>query len=1717
MLFILDKRFEVIDTLSNKGAISNITPFFDDEFKMQLETGAETYEFSTLANTKESQHLVVGNHVAFQFEGKYKLFTIVQIEESHNEYFTKSVYCEMAGIELINEIIRPMDVGNANLSKFIDAILVETSWKAGNIDLSIIGTHDFEITDYTNVYSLLQEHVVGTFGGELSFTVDIKGGRVANRYVNVYAKRGHDNGYRFSYTSNLSSVVRTVDSSNLATALIGVGKGIDFKEIETSDKPLNQDFIADEESYRIWNKDGSHILGVFKCDTESPHELLKLTRKELEKRKNPNVKYELKTELLGSNEIEIGSTVTVTDLEFNPPIQLSARVNELTISLTDPSKNECVLSNFTELNSNISQEMREMASELEGFVEDKFNSKFPIGTPDIEDDAITGDKISDVYTQTITTDILVATEIKATEIITDYAEIIDAEIKNLKVDNAEIKDLVVTNANITNAQINDLKVNSAEIKDLVVTNSAEIKELKVKDAYIDNIFAGNITSDMIQTGTITAGSGIISDGAIGSAQISDLNADKITAGKIDTSKVEVTGENGHLRIKGNRLQVFEGLGNDAKERVSLGDVNGDKSIFGLRVRGADGKTILLDENGVKSEGITNGAITNDKISNDAQIDGGKLNINSVVNKINEDGTEVIKGTKIEIDGTNLSTKLSTITNKQDEQGKQITNNTSSIKANEESIKLKVDEQKYTTDINNMTSKLEKNTSDIEVNKNKIALKVEQTDIENAKSELINTVDTKISSAKAEIKVETDKITQNVSKLDTEVKTKADGSTVTSLSNKVATIETNVNSITQRVSSTENTVTTINGKVDKAQTDITNTNNKIDNLEIGGTNLVLNSAPHTTGWSWAGANGSATLVDETTAPKGKAMKGNFTTDGTSGGMHKSPKQRLEVGKKYSWSIWLKTNRTVKVKVGSEQGGTKEIEIGTSWKKITHSFVATETTYYSFVMYVQNPKTNDEIFAHSIKVEEGAIPTSWTIAPEDINADIEKNNTEISNTKKQVSSIETDLKGITSRVEKTESDIKTVDGKVVAVDNRLKTAESKITDEAITNTVKKSFYTKGETDGQITSKGYQTESQVQQTVNKLEMKFEESGGYNYLLNGDFKRGLSKWSISSGSPVVCNGNVSCPNGMAIQMNGKIGENIQISQYGIELNGASNETFTVSYYTYVSGGGSDGSTNAYRRGEFSLDYTDGTKTWHGVPNVSKFDTWEKVSITIKPEKRITKLNLTLLNRDTSKTVYYSACMIEKGEISNEWSPNPNEVYSGITSIDKDGITVSSTNSNTQTKIDNSSFRVENTTGGTIAEFSEYSNIPNIVSGVIKSDEIYAPNIVSKSNSSNDTRFIYVDGANGNDNNTGAENSKLKTVQKAISLLDDVINQTTTIYIYNSVTGFDLKSKTGSAKITFSLQDNAIVNGRVLFGGVTNRVAITNESGNRKATLKLGLAIYNCVNVDVYGLSFRGLASEDCNIYVRDSNYVAINSCDLGGLSSVLGCAIKVQSSLLWVYGCVGSNITDVVGQYAFSQVMMARAGTSKCPDYKSGLLVNYDGAGRIQNWAGGTFEKAPSSGWNPEYVPSSKTQTWSFNKIWSDETLNGWSNKNELIQGYASTWNTGRWTGYMQMTDDFTEIRNVISGATNLSGRIYVQRRTSSGNSTGSRLCLYGSDGTTVTTSTTINQGQGVWVALNSSIVQKIQSGAIKYFYLKEDSNNTSTYFKCESNAKIELTYTK
>lgn len=991
------------------------------------------------------------------------------------------------------------------------------------------------------------------FNCEIEFEIQMKNNRVSGQYVNVYSKRGSETLKRFEYSKNVSNVTRQMDISQVATAMIGIGKnGLTFKDAEWTSKdpaikPKNQDFVVNAAAYEKWNRQGEHIVGIYENnEVENAYELLRLTWEELKKVSDPKFTYEVDTVMIQSDEdeISIGDTVYVIDHEYDSPLFLEARIGQLSLSFTDHTQNKCKLTNFKEVKSGIRKQLSEDQ------VNDIINSYFPIGGDKLQNGAITDGKIDTEYYKSIKTDIVQASVADVGVLIADKANIsdldaINATIENLKAtdidvtgkltaNEAEIKSLKANDVTITgslnasNAEIDKLKANDVIINGSLSANQAQINELKANNvtisgkleatvaevgslkadvaeigilkadvAEIETVLAGNITAKNIQAGsitakelaanTITSGSAIIANGAIGSAQISELEASKINAGTIDTSKVTVAGPNSNLKMSGNRLQVFQGIGSQQKERVSLGDVNGDGSLYGLRVRGADGKTVLLDENGVKSEGLTDGSITNDKISGDANIDGAKLNINSVINKINKDGSETIQGTKIDIEGTNLSAKLSTITTTQTDQNKKISENSSKITANEKLINLKVDSQTYQIDQSGVNTKLNKATSDITAMKGEIALKVEQTDIENSTSALKGEIDTKVNAAKSEIKITTDKISQNVSSLSSTVEKKADGSTVTALSNKVGTLETSVNGIKGEVSSLETTTTTIKSTADNALS-------------------KANAADNT-------ANSKAKVF--TAQPTIPYKVGDLWTSGPSGELMRCKTARSSGV--YTVTDWEKASKytddskanAVDGKVNTLQGEVTTVKsnvatLDVNLQGITQRVSSTESTTTTLNTKVNTAQSTADTAKNNAQTAQNTANTA--------NATANANKTEIASTKTKVSSIETNLTGITSRVGSVETNQTAVNGKVTALETWKKTAEQKITDNSIVSTVKAAK----ETNGKNT---FAQQSDITQLNDSWTAKF--SDGYNQGIVAMNKNGITVTSTAASSKTSMSAN--------------------------------------------------------------------------------------------------------------------------------------------------------------------------------------------------------------------------------------------------------------------------------------------------------------------------------------------------------------------------------------------------------------------------------------------------------------------------------------------------------------------------------------------------------------------------------------------------------------------
>lgn len=325
----------------------------------------------------------------------------------------------------------------------------------------------------------------------------------------------------------------------------------------------------------------------------------------------------------------------------------------------------------------------------------------------------------------------------------DFASFKTGEFETLKSKQANFEEATAQKFTAVTGQVDSINGQFADYKVIIneefTSIHSTIKILDVESQRVKELLAGNITSENIATGAITAGSGIIAQGAIGDAEISDLSANKIKSGTVDTSQVTIASKDSAITITGNQLMVNDTTNAASPiNRVILGKyTNGSATTYGLLIRGKDGKTVMLDGDGVHNAGITNGAVDNNKVADDANISGNKLDINSVVRSVNG-ATEKIQSTVVQVGDRSLNVYLGEQTNTITEHGESLRTQAASIKAAQDSIKLKLDTQTWTTakeeidgKISKNTSNLSKATSDITVLQGQITSKVEQTDINKA--------------------------------------------------------------------------------------------------------------------------------------------------------------------------------------------------------------------------------------------------------------------------------------------------------------------------------------------------------------------------------------------------------------------------------------------------------------------------------------------------------------------------------------------------------------------------------------------------------------------------------------------------------------------------------------------------------------------------------------------------------------------------------------------------------------------------------------------------------------------------------------------------------------------------------------------------------------------------------------------------------------------------
>lgn len=402
--------------------------------------------------------------------------------------------------------------------------------------------------------------------------------------MDLPARRGTDTGKRFEYTKDLLSIKRTVDASNIKTALYGRGKGeqteaggytrrLTFADVvwngsglDPVDKPLGQQWVGDPEALekfgRIDPDTGKkmHRFGVFEDGEETdPEALLEKTWNALQGTNTPRITYEMNVlDLeqftgLSHEKVRLGDTVFVIDKEFKPALRVEARVIEIKRDLVSPENTEIILGNFLPLFTDLASRLKNIESMVDGRtgVWDESGELGPIDDTDFAD--ITPKK-PNVTASGAFSKVIIEWDADLSSYVKEY-EVYVSTVPNFTPDASNLVARATTSVFVYEGEPNQ----QYYVRVRGMNRAGTAGPFSDQDtATTARIVAGDITPQVITNELIALNANIdgakMADASIGRAKIGSVNADVIDTGILNAARIDV-----RAQLGANISTVEEGL------------------------------------------------------------------------------------------------------------------------------------------------------------------------------------------------------------------------------------------------------------------------------------------------------------------------------------------------------------------------------------------------------------------------------------------------------------------------------------------------------------------------------------------------------------------------------------------------------------------------------------------------------------------------------------------------------------------------------------------------------------------------------------------------------------------------------------------------------------------------------------------------------------------------------------------------------------------------------------------------------------------------------------------------------------------------------------------------------------------------------------------------------------------------------------------------------
>lgn len=318
-IHILDFNDKIIDYISrDDGALLNAVMSNNAEEK------SETFDFTMLNDRAE--HLRERNRIIAQDNnGVYREFIISHVVDNFDG--TTDVESNASYLEDIDKSrpIKPGKYSSYSTSQALNETLRNTGWEMSD-DTEHGGMRTTSWTSYSTPYEVINM-LCTTYGMVVEYYIELGSHTVEHRYVSLKKPTNLFKGKEITKGKDLTGMTRTVDMSEVRTALYAIGP-----ENDTGQRL--EKIVTDDDAQAQFGLPGRYLWSVYEPESDDSNmtdaRLTTLAKTELNKRNKSAISYEITSTDIHKHYpemiVSLHDTVRIKDRDFRPPLYIEAEV-----------------------------------------------------------------------------------------------------------------------------------------------------------------------------------------------------------------------------------------------------------------------------------------------------------------------------------------------------------------------------------------------------------------------------------------------------------------------------------------------------------------------------------------------------------------------------------------------------------------------------------------------------------------------------------------------------------------------------------------------------------------------------------------------------------------------------------------------------------------------------------------------------------------------------------------------------------------------------------------------------------------------------------------------------------------------------------------------------------------------------------------------------------------------------------------------------------------------------------------------------------------------------------------------------------------------------------------------------------------------------------------------------------------------------------------------